>query len=89
MMKDPDWICIWRSLALTLIDCGYLSLEVLQKEAVKRRWKGSMIAEVANALNVEAFEHGHLLEAIGEGSPYRAPSGLLGTKRSSGIGRNS
>ena len=56
-MKDPDWICIWRSLALTLIDCGYLSLEVLQKEAVKRRWKGSMIAEVANALNVEAFEH--------------------------------
>ena len=56
MMKDPDWICIWRSVALTLIDCGYLSVAILEKEALRRRWKSHMIAEVAHALNIEAFE---------------------------------
>ena len=56
-MKDPTWISIWRSLAITMIDCGYLRLAILEKEALKRRWKGQTIAEVANALNVEAFEH--------------------------------
>ena len=56
-MKDPAWICIWRSLAMTLIDCGYLSVAILEQEALKRKWKGPMIAEVADALNIEAFEH--------------------------------
>ena len=56
-MKDPDWICIWRVLAMTLIDCGYLSVAILEQEAIKRRWKARMIAEVADALNIEAFEH--------------------------------
>ena len=56
-MKDSDWISIWHSLALTLIDCGYLSVAIFEKEAVKRRWKGRMIAEVAKALNIEAFEY--------------------------------
>ena len=57
IMKDSDWISIWHSLALTLIDCGYLSVAILEKEAVKRRWKGRMIAEVAKALSIEAFEY--------------------------------
>ena len=57
MMKDPIWISIWRSLAITMIDCGYLSVAILEKEALRRGWKGSMIAEVANSLNIVVFEH--------------------------------
>ena len=75
MMKDPTWISIWRSLAITMIDCGYLRLAILEREAAKRRWKGRMIAEVANALNVEAFEHhGETYWRLsGEGAQRRLP----------------
>ena len=82
MIKDHDLDEHWHSLALTLIDCGYLSLDVLEKEAVKRRWKGPMIAEVANALDVERSSI--RVRPIGgypRGRSYRASSGLLSSKR--------
>ena len=56
-MNDATWVSMWRSLVMTFIDLGYVRLSVLEKEALRRGWKGKMIAEVAQALNVEPFEH--------------------------------
>ena len=65
----PEWILIWRALAVAFLRDGYCSLKGIERWAREHKRSLRIVGDVLDALLVESFEH--------DGEPYLQLSGKV------------